>query len=510
MAFWDSWFGRDKRAGQPGQTRAFQPLSSAGVFSRHGAGNTNPLRAMAEVPSLYRVVNKVSTSVSRAGWSAVRVQGADPRPLPARARAWANTLGGIESAEERQQALRRAIAAGQLVEVPNHPLLDLVQRGNPDFDATTTRYVIQMYLMLVGRVHVALNRGTTTNQPTSLQPFPPTAIDPSSSDTQTVFRLGRRTWSFPAKDVFTLSRPHPVDPYGQSLGMAQVLLGDLDIDESATTAVASRFRNGMMPDLLVQVEGLDDTGVDVMEAKLQDRHRGPGAVGKPLVTNAGRITVEPLSPTLVDMDVARLRGQQADIIRETPGIPPEIFGKVENSNRATAEAAHHLYGLHVVDPELHFLMRSLNHHLMGLFGDGVFLIYESPVPADRQFQLAVTEVHPGSFSENEKRSLASFPQQDSGWQIRGTSYTSGQIQQVWGISNQVGKGLIDRDAGIRMLTVLYNIAPEDAEIMVGPPDFVAAPATEPGLNQPDVNNPKEDPQEDEGEGDEEQAPGGNS
>jgi hypothetical protein len=303
-------------------------------------------------------------------------------------------------------------------------------------------------------------------------------------------------------------RPHPVDPYNASLGMAQTLLNDLDIDESATVAVASRFRNGMTPDLLIQIAGVEDEGIDTFEAKLEDRHRGPGKVGKPIATNADGIDVQPLSPTLVDMDVVRLRGQQADVIREVLGVPPEIFGKVENSNRATAEAAQHLYGAHVIDPQLNFLMRSFNYALEGMFEDGVFLMYESPIPANKEFQLAVTEVHPGSFKENEKRTLAGMPLQTDGDQIRGTSYTSGQIQQVIFTSTQVAQGAMDRDAGIRTLVVLYNIKPEDAEVMVGPEGFEARePALKPGSQ---INDPKEDDDEDEGEGDEEQAPSGNS
>jgi hypothetical protein len=365
-----------------------------------------------------------------------------------------------------------------------------------------------MYLFLVGEVYVCMNRGTRTGKPTSLQPFPPTMLDSKKSTTHVYFKAGKQEWAYRKEDVRVFRRPHPVDPYNASLGMAQTLLNDLDIDESATVAVASRFRNGMTPDLLIQISGVEEDGVDNFEAKLDDRHRGPGQVGKPLVTNADGIDVQPLSPTLVDMDVVRLRGQQADVIREVLGVPPEIFGKVENSNRATAEAAQHLYGAHVIDPQLNFLMRSFNYALEGMFEDGVFLMYESPIPANKEFQLAVTEVHPGSFKENEKRTLAGMPLQTDGDQIRGTSYTSGQIQQVIFTSTQVAQGAMDRDAGIRTLVVLYNIKPEDAEVMVGPEGFEARePAPKPGSQ---INDPKEDDDEDEGEGDEEQAPSGNS
>ena len=504
MGFWSNlkFWGKQERA------LAMPPLHSAGLLAAGmGKPTANTLVAFSQVPALYRVADKIARSVARANWKVVRVVGEAGRPIEAVRRNWSGRLMNEADPRQRRELLTRAVAAGQLEILPSHPALDMWQRGTDDFDATTTVYLIELYLLLVGEVYVAVNRGAQSNQPYSLQPFPPTAIDPTSSSNKMTFRLGERAWTYPAKDVFAIRRPHPVDPYGRSLGMAQVLVNELDLDESAAIAAVARFRNGMRPDLLIQVEGADDAGVERTEKKLEQRHRGPGNVGKPIVTNAGRIQVEPLTSSLVDMDLTRLRDQQADTVRETPGVPPEIFGKVTNSNRATIDASDYLYNSHVVDPELYLIMRSMNHRLMPEFAqDGaVFLMYDSPIPADREFQLGVTQSHPGSFSENEKRSLAGLPERVGGELTRGTSFTAGQIQQVREIVIAVSTGQMSRESGVNILVTMYGIEPVDAEDILGPGEFEADPIGGPG----DADF-IQDAEDEEDEGDEELAPGGNS
>lgn len=464
--------------------------------------------AMGQVPALYRVVDKMATSVSRAEWTAVRVKGkTEGRPDTAKRRAWVRKLGNVENPRARRKLLTKGLSDGQLEVVENHPFLEMWERGTPDFDATTTIYLIEAYLLLVGAVYIGINRGRSTGKPISIQPFSPEMLSGTSTQTHTIFSDGKRQFEYPVKDVFVIRKPHPLAPYSDSLGMAQVLVGELDIDKNAQDATASRFRNGMVPDLLVKVRGAEGDALDRVEKKFEDRNQGPLTVGRAIFTGADDIDIQPISSSLVDMDVINVRTHQADAIRETPGIPPEIFGHVTNSNRATIAAADYLYALHVIDPELHFLMRAINHHMAGAFGDGVFLMYDSPIPADRDFQLDVTREHPGSFSENEVRNLASHPEREGGDIIRGTSYTSGQIEQVPNIVTLVATGQISRESGKAILISMFGIEPEQAEQILGPVGFEAA--IQPAGVAATVD-PKQDDDEDEGEGDEEAAPSGDS
>ena len=47
-----------------------------------------------------------------------------------------------------------------------------------------------------------------------------------------------------------------------------------------------------------------------------------------------------------------------DTIYQTYGIPPEVLGIIENSNRATADAAMYIYGILVLTPRLNKMRES--------------------------------------------------------------------------------------------------------------------------------------------------------
>lgn len=487
MGFWSTLRFWEKRAAP------IRSVQARLLSASNSPGNQNPIIAFTESPALYRVAHKIATSVARAQWQAYRVKGAD-RPTAPEVRRWTARLANQRDPLARRTALKRGLAEGQLELVPNHPLLDIIERGSDDFDATTTMYLIQLYLFLVGEVYVVKNYGTRTGQVREIQPFPPHALERNAghvSDDVLTFRLGDQEWRIPRDQVFVIRRPNPKDPYTQALGAAQVLVNELDVDESAALATAARFRNGMRPDLLIQIKDVEEESRQRVERQLQGRHGGPMNHGKPLVTEADSIQVEQLSPNLVDMDIINLRNQQADTIRETPGIPPEIFGRVLNSNRSTIAAADYLYSLHVVEPELHFLMRAFNHHLARDAQDGVFLGYESPVPADREFQLQVMSDHPDAFVVNEKRALADLPERDDGELTRGSSFTAGQIQQVVSVVEAVAASLMSRESGASILVSMYGLSAENAEAMLGPEDFEAT-APEP----PEGNGGRQDPEDD--------------
>lgn len=500
MGFWSNLFNRTPPAQAKAYTVRSAHLVGPGLL---GSGSTDTITAFRKVPPLYRVVEKLSTSVARSRWRAVVVEPSDPgNPLRSRAgetRAWLQEHASIASARDRRTFTQRALATGRIREVPSHPMLKVWETGPVDMDATTVRYLIQAYLMVVGEVHVAIGR--VSGKPAFIQPFPPHAVDAHNTKETAKFRLGQRTWSFPRKDVFTIRKPDLADPYSSSLGMAQVLVNELDMYESGSVATSARFKNGFRPDMLIAVAGADDASAERVEKKLAETHGGPWAVGKPLVTGADTIDVKELNASLVDMDVMNLLSQKSNDVREVPGIPPEIFGQLTNSNRSTIDAADYLYNAHPVDSALWFLMAALNHHLGSRFEGDAILIYDSPIPEDREFKAQVYQEHPGSFTKDEKRALADEQPMPGGDAVQGTSYTAGQVAAMAAIVSDVAAKVISRESGIALLVNAFSMTKERAVEMMGPESF--KPATPPanpggkpgdGFQQDESDDPRDEEQ----------------
>ena len=88
------------------------------------------------------------------------------------------------------------------------------------------------------------------------------------------------------------------------------------------------------------------------------------------------------------------------------GIPPEILGGVDNSNRATIQGAREIYAQEVLMPRLLKLKDILNENLSSEFGVNLILDFTSPIPSDKELQLNIMKEFRDMFSEDEIRKLA--------------------------------------------------------------------------------------------------------
>jgi hypothetical protein len=117
--------------------------------------------------------------------------------------------------------------------------------------------------------------------------------------------------------------------------------------------------------------------------------------------------VNQLSQTFADQQLVAFREFQRDLIVNTFGVPPEILGILENSNRATIESADYLFTRWVVVPRLEFLRTELQQSLVPMFGEDLVLEYINPVPEDKEHMLQVAKAAPYAFTVNEIRAMGS-------------------------------------------------------------------------------------------------------
>jgi hypothetical protein len=129
---------------------------------------------------------------------------------------------------------------------------------------------------------------------------------------------------------------------------------------------------------------------------------GAQGFNKPYFINR-KIEVEVLSQNFKDMELSTLRKDERDIFIHVYGMPPEIFGIIENSNRATIDAADYLMGRYIVVPRLEFMRVMLQTQLIEQFDERLILDYVSPVQEDREYELKVMTAKPAAFTVDEWR-----------------------------------------------------------------------------------------------------------
>lgn len=359
-----------------------------------------PLRDQAAVlatfrknPRIFSVADRVAEGVATPEWRAYRVTGPD-------------VLRDFRSMDEYQ---RREIKR-DLKEVTNSQTLALWNRSTPDMTAHQIRRTIQLHMDLAGESYSLLELNGL-GVPGFIYPLNPVWVTPPDGRTfpgqqklYTVNGGGITNKMFPADRIFAIRKVDPNDPYGRGVGIGTALANEIDIDEYGAQTAAAKFFNGGMPDWFIKLEGLGEAELKVYKAKFQEQFRGHKKAGQVNFTNAKGLEAVKLDQSFVDLDLVELRKFAAEVIRESFGVPPEVMGNVENSNRATISAAYYLFATLCLVPRLRTIEDAINQRLVPLMGeDGIMITYDSPVPDDAESEREVKLALPKIFTVDELR-----------------------------------------------------------------------------------------------------------
>jgi len=403
----------------PGNTSPF--LHGAVPYGYPPARGSRELLQVAKAnPWLYAATTKISTSVGAVRWrvyAAYEDAGAAMAPSPANARRYRAQRDAIRgqttfsAAEHHQQERRLAELRSELgvEELPNHPLMELLDNPNPMMSGAQLFELTQRHLSLVGEAFWIIERGAN-GLPARLWPVPNFWVTRTPSDAYTFFDViyaGVRQ-TVPQRDMVWLRHLDPANPYARGSGAGQALGDEIETDEYAGKVAKAIFVNGSTPAGIVAVETSDQKALDEFRQAWDERFRGVYNAMQTAFLGAKAKFLQ-LSPNFADQGILDLRKAKRDDFRGVYGVPPELLGIVENSNRATIEAAQSIFAVNTLVPELEFLRRGLEHRLLPEYGNGsepLALGYDTPVPEDREHELAVMTEQPGCFTKNEWRKAA--------------------------------------------------------------------------------------------------------
>jgi SPP1 gp7 family putative phage head morphogenesis protein len=116
------------------------------------------------------------------------------------------------------------------------------------------------------------------------------------------------------------------------------------------------------------------------------------------------------------MDFMKLRKLNRDVILGAYGVPYSILGGSEQINKANAEAGAYVFARWVIKPRLTRFREKMNEQFCPMFGEGLELEFEDPVPEDREALIVEAErgVKAGFLTVNEARQLLGYDELKSG------------------------------------------------------------------------------------------------
>ena len=325
------------------------------------------MRSYGSVGTLFQIVNRLSNTVSHPEWHLHR-------------KANKNTVTCDECDMKG------------VVKVESHPALDVWNRPNNFYTGQDFRETFQQHMELVGESVWVVSYLGSSNIVDELWPVRPDRITPIEDKKEFIngwVYTGPDGHRVPLKneEVIQMKMPNPLDPY-RGLGPVQALLVDLDSARYTMEWNRRFFVNNAIPGGVLEIaDSLQDHEIESMRNHIYDQHRG--------VRNAHRVMIaengakwKPTTYSMRDMQFKELRELSSDLIMEGFGYPKPMIGRVDDVNRANAEAMKEIFADWLVIPRLQRIKQTLDHKFLPMFGDvgknGYSFAYSDPTPQNRE------------------------------------------------------------------------------------------------------------------------------
>lgn len=309
---------------------------------------------------------------------------------------------------------------GTKTEITVHRFIDFMIQPNPLYEMTSSAIwrLQEVYLELVGESFLLIERDEY-EMPVELWPVPPHWIKSTPYLGNPYYQIlspgGISMW-VPVEDMFMMKQLNPYDPFGRGLGPAESIADEVEIDEYAAQFQKRFFYNDATPPVVFSMPDATAEQRDAFLARWNQKHRGVENSHKAAALS-GNVTVTELGAKEGrNLGFLESRIAMRDAVLEHFGVPREIMGITENSNRSTADSAQYIYAKNVLTPRLKSREAAINMQLLPLFGDSLEWQYDAIVPFDKEFNKAraIDGWNSGLLMRNEARQLLDLPDVEGG------------------------------------------------------------------------------------------------
>ena len=379
-------------------------------------GSRELLEAYSTSPWLRAVVERIADGVAATQWRLYKPT------APAGQRAIRDAVVQRAAAPMRTKLIQARVEAGELREVTTHPLLTLLDTANTYHTGAQLRAVTQQNIELLGEGWWLKERNGF-GVPVAVWPIPSSWILSTPTPAARTVRIAYRAFqaTIPDTEFLWFCRLNPANPYGRGSGLGQTLADELESYEYATKFQKQKFYNQAKPDFIVHPKGEDAPGKPSswneptrvrLEQEWIANHQGFWRAFRPMFASRELGVHEFKSEDFRALQMVQLREYERDVVLHVFGMPPELLGILQASNRSTIDKAKYHFDSLMLVPRLEFLRTTMQERLVPEYDERWVLDYVSPVQADAELALKAMEIAPWTASTDEWRRVQNLPPLD--------------------------------------------------------------------------------------------------
>lgn len=259
--------------------------------------------------------------------------------------------------------------------VGKHEIYEVLENPCPTFpeiDGWTLRYLTFAYIDLVGECGWLKVRDG--KRIIALLPIPKAWIMTKPTLGNHFYQilpygeLGGMSLTVTPEDFVYFKDVNLTDPYGNGKGLSESIADELETDEYASKYQKNFFFNDATPPYVVTGYQGNEQGADRLKKTLKEKLGGFRKAREPAILT-GAMDIKPIGTSPKELDMVESRKFLRDECLQHYQLPPEVFGIVENSNRATIDSSFYLTQKNVIIPRLRFFERVVNAQLLNEFDD---------------------------------------------------------------------------------------------------------------------------------------------
>ena len=312
---------------------------------------------------------------------------------------------------------RKIAQAYSVVEVVDHPFIDMMAQANPIMDGFELIELTILYQELLGDAYLLKikdSMGTLRQSWPLLAQHVKILPDPARFVKGYEYGQGITKVTFDADEVSHHRYVNPEDYYYgksplQAASASVILQEDMEGYESAL------FRNRARPDqVLVASEPIAKTARKAAEVEFNRTLRGVAKSGKTVMLPYG-VDLKQLSFSPKELSYLLGRKTTRDDVASIFDIPAVMLTP-DAGNRSKDEAAEYLHAKYGIFPRCRRTEQRFNQDFISEYDDRLFCAFDDPVPEDKEFRLEEQTAHlrTGYSSINEERGLSGLNPTDWG------------------------------------------------------------------------------------------------
>lgn len=328
--------------------------------------------------------------------------------------------------ESTVKSLSRVRNADNMVEILEHPILDLLNSINSFNNLFETFELTSMYLDMIGDAYWWVKRDklgipyemwVLQGQYVKIIPSKSEFIKgylygPNVSESDINGELIDRTMAFKEDEIIHFKTPNPNSIY-YGCGAAQKVISAINRMNAMDISEQARLDNMGRPDGIINYKAgkLEYGQMNRYQKLWNNAIGGPNKAGKIIVMDED-FDLKTLGFSPRDMEYLSGRVWSLKEVCSAFNIPYS-FMDTSDTKKATSEVSERWYAKNGILPRITRIQEKLNEKLVPMFdtNERMFLLYDNPVPEDRRLKLEenVGYVNAGIITVNEARLNLGLP-----------------------------------------------------------------------------------------------------